>query len=452
MAKNEVSIFDSNQVPDHIRKFNETVETNITGSMRSDTLTYKGKVWTVSVGGDKQVLMKTNNEGDEEPRQIIPVVILGYAKRRSRAMYEGGFTDNAPKAPVCWSADGIKPDDAVEEKQNDKCATCPMAAKGSKVSEDGKETKACQEHKFVAVQLYKKWDMPPLRLRLAITSLYDAKGKEQQAKGYYAFDQYCDMLRARNVKHTAEVVTYLKFDPTTAYPKVLFRSAAWMADEEELNLVTEIAHSDIVGTLTNPVFDPAGDVEAGTAKPAKGKPTPKEDPEEDEPELTPAPVGRVKGAKQTIAEATKPAAGKSKPKVVEPEEDPLEGEVVNEGGEAATDVTDIVEGAEDDDEDAALAEAEAKAKALRDKLAAKKKTETDKAAAAAKSRKAAVEPEDEEAQETIKVAPAKPGKAATAAPKANGAASAGKPAAPKGTPAGKPSTVSKEVADTIDDW
>lgn len=411
MAKNELSIFNPDQVPDHIRKYQETVETNITNVPRADTLTYKGKVWSVSVGGNKQVLMKKNEDGDEEPRAIIPVVVLGYAKRRGRSYYDGGFAEGSTSAPKCWSPDGIKPSDQSEEKQSDKCATCPMAAKGSKVTEDQRETKACQEHKFVAVQLYRKWDMPPLRLRLAITSLYDAKNKAQEEKGYFAFDQYCEMLRARGVKHTAEVVTRLKFDPNVAYPKVLFNASAWVG-EEELEAVSEIAHSDAIQALVNPDF--ANDSETTEAK-GKTKPLPKEDPEEDEPELKPAKPKATKPAaaapaKPAAAAPTKPAATTTKPKpkpAPEPEEDEeaAKGEIVDEGGEDATDVTDavgdIVEAAEDDDEEAAIREAEAKAKALRDK-----------AAAAARARKAA----------------------------------------PKGTPAGKPAAVSQATQEVIDDW
>ena len=446
MSKNEVSIFDPANVPAHITDFNQT-ESNIVARNNTDRISIKGKVFTVVMGGNKQTLMKKNEDGDDEPRQFIPVVILGYAARRGRAYYPDGYSDAAPKAPSCWSKDGIAPDKEVEEKQSAKCGECPMAKKGSKVTDNGQETKACSEHRFVAVQLYRKWDTPPLQLRLSITSDYDTRNKEQEAKGWYAFSQYTDMLRARGVKHTASVVTRLKFDPSSTHVKLMFSAVGWLTPEE-LELASPLAKSDEVQSLINPVFT------IGTGE--SDKPLPKEDEEEDGPvEVTPPKP--PKGAKAPAA-PTKPA-GTKKPKVVEPEpeaeeeeeEEVVEGEVVTEGGENATEVGDIVEETEEEDEDPGVVAAQ-KALDAQKKAAAKKKADAEAAAKAAQARKAGAGEEGEEDDAPIVVAPAKPPKGTPAAPPA-GKVTAGKTsAAPKGTPAGKPAKASAEVGAIIDEW
>jgi hypothetical protein len=460
MPKNEnaVAMFDPAQVPAHIAAFNEA-QSNIKARANGNTLTYKGKVFTVAVNGTKTVLMKRDENGDEEPRTVIPLIILDFAPRRGRAFYEGGFDDSKPKAPTCWSADGRVPDEAVAEKQSAKCATCPMSVKGSKVSDEGKETKACAEHLYVAVQLFRKLEVPPLRLRLAITSIYDARNKEQEDKGWYAFDQYRDMLRARGVNHSASLVTKVKFDPAAAYPKLLFSNSQWL-NEEELEEVAAIKDSAEVADLINPVFegDPSGSTpteDAEVAGPKGGKPAAAK-PAAAKLATTKPAVGKP----ATTKPASKPAPAPVEPEEDGTEEDGTEGEVVTEGGEDATDATDVtelVEGAEEeDDEEKAVREAEEKAAALRAKIAARKKAETEAAAKAAKVRKAAPA-EDDDGDGTVVVAPPKAPKAVTTATPAKpvataGKVSTGKPVAPKGTPAAKPAAMSAEVSDIIEDW
>ena len=442
MAKNEVSIFDAGQVPAHITDFNQN-ESNIVARNNADRLTIKGKVFTVQINGNKQTLMKKNEDGDDEPRPTIPVVVLGYAARRGRAYYADGFNEAAPKAPTCWSKDGIKPDKEVEEKQCAKCGECEMSKKGSKVTDAGVESKACSEHRFLAVQLYRKWDIPPLQLRLAITSDYDTRNKEQEAKGWYAWSQYTDMLRARGVKHTASVVTRLKFDHSSAYPKLLFSAVGWVSPEE-LEIVSPLSKSDEVQSLINPVFTVGGDQTN----------LPKEDPEEDDPELTPAkpkgPTGKgsaAAGAKNSPASGGKPAgSGTSKPKpkpAPEPEEEPEE-----EAEEEAAEGEVVTEDDEDAAAEAAAAKARADAKARKE---AKAKAEADKAKKdAAAKKKATAEASDDDDDDGD-------GKVVVTKPKASNKPAAGKPAptgaAPEGTPAaGKPAKVKSEVGAIIDAW
>jgi hypothetical protein len=467
MAKaptNALALFNPDNVPDHIRKFNDE-NSNIADKVSVNALTYPGKIWTVAIEGSKTPLMKTNEEGDLEPRQTLTVVILDYAKRRGRSYYSAGFDPDKPQQPDCWAADGIAPDEHSRDKQSEKCATCPMAVKGSKTTDAGKDTTACQQYRMVAVALYRKWDLPPLRLRLAITSDYDATSKEHEAKGWFAFQQLTDLFRSKGIKHTAELAVKVKFDVNVNYPKVLFSPSSWLT-EEETDIVKAMADSAEVKDLISSTFTPNGGDGVKTA--------PAEEQAEETGPIPPRPTKPAAG-KPAAAKPGKPAARKPEPEPApepepepeeeEEEEEAVEGEVVDEGGEDATDVTDIVEGAEEEeDEDpeeaARVAAEEARQRAL--------KKQQDKAAKAAQARKAAAQDDGEEG-DVVMGAPQKPtgkptaqagkpaGKpVAQAAPaKTNGAA---KPAATKTTAApaaaGKGGTkpVSPGVAATLNEW
>jgi hypothetical protein len=113
------------------------------------------------------------------------------------------------------------------------CASCPNAVKGSKITESGKQTTLCAPFKRVAiVPSANIGSHVPMLLRLAQTSVWDKDNGENEAKGWYAWDQYLDMLRARGAKHTATVETRVKFDSRMAYPKLLFSASRWLNPEE----------------------------------------------------------------------------------------------------------------------------------------------------------------------------------------------------------------------------
>ena len=426
--KNPLALFQENNVPDHVRKFNED-HGNIADKISVNGLTYPGKIWTVVVDGNKTPLMKTNEDGDQEPRQTIPLVILDYAKRRGRKYFSGGFDASKPQQPDCWSADGITPDKDARELQAAKCAECPMSVKGSKQTDAGKDTTACQSFRNVAVMLHRKWDLPPLRLQLAITSDYDATGKEHEAKGWFAFQQLTDLLRSRGVKHTASVVVKAKFDTTVNYPKVLFSPTDWLTPDE-IDIVQPISESPEVAGLLSPSF----------TQPGAEKPPAEEQAEETGPKTTAA---NTRGTgKPAAAKPGKPASRKQPEPEPEPEEEAeeeqeeeaVEGEIVDEGGEDATEVNDIVEETEEEEEDEDPEEAAQRAAEEARQRALKK--QQDKAAKAAQQRKAAAASDDDEGDVTL---------GAPVNPKPTGKPQAGKPAA-TGKPASKPAQTAAQTS------
>lgn len=327
--------YDPNAVPAHLADFGD--ESNIQPKQTVPTLSYEGKVWTVIMNGEKQRLTRRNEDGEKEPLQTFKGVILNYNQRRGRAYYEGAYDPAKPAMPVCWSDDGIKPHEAVESPVHPKCDGCPMAIKGSKQTEQGKATTACSQHRMLVVVPAAKLDYQPLRLKLAMTSDWDNQSPDLVAQGWFAFQQYLDHFRAKKVPHTAMVVTKFKFDPGTAFPKVLFSPDRWL-NEEETAQVRAIWKSDEVLSLLGGSWTPNGG--DGTKTEAAPAPAPKAAPKAPVPKaIKPAPKAAPEPAEddgdgmdlsgmedgEEAAPAPKAAPkGKTPPKAAKPAPEPAE--------------------------------------------------------------------------------------------------------------------------------
>lgn len=286
---------------------------NIKERQTVPSVTYGGKRWTLNVNGEKHQLTKRDDDGEEVNVPILRVVVLDYAERMGRTYYPGEYDPDKPGQPECWSDDGRKPHPSVPEPKCGTCEACPMSAKGSKISAQGKAVTACGQHRMVVVvPANGLGDFPPLRLKLAVTSNYDKKSPELEAAGWFAFQQYTDLLRARGVKHSGQLVTKMKFDPNVDYPKVIFSPDRWLNDSEKA-VVGPMTRLPEVKQLLSGTWTPNGadgtriDEPAAIAapKPAPKKAAPVEDDEDD------APVPVVKKA----------APIKAKPVVVEDDDD-----------------------------------------------------------------------------------------------------------------------------------
>jgi hypothetical protein len=268
------------------------------------------------------------------------VVVLDYAKRRGRAYYEGAYDPAKPGSPLCWSDDGVKPHASVKEPKCGTCEGCPLAVKGSKITEQGKAVTACSQHRMIVVVPAGKLDFTPMRMKLAITSDWDKNSPELEQQGWFAFNNYTDFLRTKSVPHTAAIVTKMKFDPNVPYPKVMFSPDRWL-EQDELAQVRTVLKSDAVSGLLNGTWSPAGvdgvktpaadedDEPAPKPKAAKAPPKAMDDDEDDEPAPKPkaAKAAPKPAAKQVMEDdddepAPKPKAKKKAP--VEDDDDEVE--------------------------------------------------------------------------------------------------------------------------------
>ena len=247
---NQVTLFGagSSDVPAHIAELFEE-ESNIQPRVSVPSLGYEGKIWTISVGGEKTQLTKKDEEGDVVPLPIFRVVILATAKNRGRAYYEGNYDPENPGRPACWSDDGVTPDEHVAEPQCGTCSECPLSAKGSRISDNGKETVACSQHRMVVVVPAKKLDFQPLRMKIAVTSDWDKQSPEHAENNWFALTQYTDFLFAKGVKHTAGVVTKMRFDPNAAYPKILFSPDRWVEVDEKATITPLISSPEVTSLI-----------------------------------------------------------------------------------------------------------------------------------------------------------------------------------------------------------
>ncbi len=314
---NAVTLFNPGQVPAHIADFFDGAGSNIQERTTVNSLSPQGKMWTISLNGTKTKLERKNNDGDMEAVGVMKVVILDYNQRRGRAYYEGEYDPAKESAPVCWSADGIKPDDSLpppipvgvqtepgkQRKICETCAACPMSVKGSKITAQNKAVTACGQHRMLAVVPAFKLDFPPLRMKIAMTSDYDAQSPDQEQQGWMAFSNYVDWLKARGVKHTGALVTKMKFDPNAAYPKIFFSADRWLEDSEK-PIVLPLTKDESVKKLLGRDFTPAG--VDGVPTPAAGT-------------VTPAPV-----AQPAIEPVAQPAA-------IAPKDGDIEGEIIMSG-------------------------------------------------------------------------------------------------------------------------
>lgn len=262
----EVTLFGSGAfvIPKHIAELQSEFR-NIDAVTTVPSLTYEGRTWSVNVNGQKTRLVKRDENGDEVAMPVMRVVVLDYNKRRGRAYFTGAFDPANTSGPACWSNDGIMPDKAVAEPQAHECANCPMAAKGSRVTEQNRPVAACGQFRLLAVAPLNGLGGPALKLKLAVTSDYDETSPDMAKDNYFAWQQYKKWLQSRNVVATNTVVTKLRFDPKTTYPKVMFQAERFLDDDEAAKVRISMANGDIGAILggnklTQPVSAPAAQI------------------------------------------------------------------------------------------------------------------------------------------------------------------------------------------------
>lgn len=198
---------------------------------------YRGKVWSIKHQGKETQLMRDDGDG---PRGSVEVVIVKAASAVAKIFYAGGYQDGSNSAPDCWSTNGVTPDAAAQNKQNATCAGCPMNAWGSRVTEAGKQGKACSDNRRIAIVPLNDManDMfgGPMLLRIPAASLKDLKA-------------YGELLNSYHYPYYA-CATRISFDPKEAYPKFVFSAIRPLTDEEA-KYVLELRGDKRVSNILN---------------------------------------------------------------------------------------------------------------------------------------------------------------------------------------------------------
>lgn len=226
-------------------------------------ISIKGKTFTIVRDGERTIL--PNPKDPDSPATSIDVVIVKANPHLSKIFYLQGYVDGSDSKPDCYSVNGDAPELDAEKPQAKACATCPNNQWGSKITDQGKKGKKCQDNRRIAVATPGQLNDPYL-MRVPPASL-----------GPLA--EYGQMLAKRGVKYNV-VVTKVSFDPEQATPKLVFKPVGFL-DEAGVKQALETTASDTTEKIVGSTYTeaPAADEPAAptngkapapaTTKPAK---------------------------------------------------------------------------------------------------------------------------------------------------------------------------------------
>ena len=264
-------------------------------------LGYRGKVWRLKHRGEE---VNCINPETGDALGSVEMVIVRAAATLSKVFYQGGFVDGSNSAPDCWSSNALVPDPGVLAPQCESCLLCPQNKFGARITESGKESKACSDTKRVAVvpldDLENESYGGPMLLRIPAASLTELKG-------------YSDKMKQFGFKYF-QIGTRIRFDLDVAYPKLLFQAMRALDDDEAVRVVAlrdDPRTIRILNEITEHV-EPIQTDEQALAGAFEQPPAPKA------PAAAPRPALRPVVAARPAAVAPKPVAVAPKPVAVAP--------------------------------------------------------------------------------------------------------------------------------------
>lgn len=209
-----------------LEQFN--IPTEEDSAEKVNSLSIKGSKFRYTIDGETTTV-ETMFNGEPMAAPSINAIILRQVPEskwdRCNSYYEGTYVEGSNKAPDCYSTHGQKPDASVREPQHTDCKTCPQKVKGSGATADNPDGKACKVNRRLAVVINEEKSHTPLKLQLAITSLWEDKAAEAENKknGWYAYDTYIEYLKSQGIPKSIMVETTIKFDAKASQPKCLFK-------------------------------------------------------------------------------------------------------------------------------------------------------------------------------------------------------------------------------------
>lgn len=169
---------------------------------------------SISIRGSVFRMIVDGKEIAQNEDRAMDVVIVNVAEHTSRTYYSGTYQEGQTVGPDCWSNDGKVPDPRAENPQSTKCEGCPMNIAGA----GSQKGRPCRFSRRLAVVMGNDVENSDVyRLVLPAQSIF---GKGDQNK--MPFLQYIDFLGSWNLSLRG-VVTEMKFDTSSATPKLIFR-------------------------------------------------------------------------------------------------------------------------------------------------------------------------------------------------------------------------------------
>lgn len=209
-------------------------------------ISYKGKVWRIRTKGEEQLHV----DADKNALPTIDVVLVQANPNPSKIFYDKKFEEGTNEAPRCFSNDGTAPDPSVQNPISKVCANCPNNAWGSRITDNGKKSRACSDARRMAVvfaqDLYDNGaDCQKFLLRVppaSLNPLKDYAEKQLAPKGVPFFG----------------IVTRIGFDVTAAHPQFTFKPARFLNEEEAEAIVKLRGSEDVKRILAEAQEFPAG--------------------------------------------------------------------------------------------------------------------------------------------------------------------------------------------------
>lgn len=284
------------QLPAHIAKLNLQVGgaaiNEMTGGITSGfpIISYKGKVWRMRKGGEE--IMHLDDQNNAMPS--IDVVLVQANPMPSKIFYDKKYEEGTTEAPRCFSNDGMVPDVSVQAPICKSCAACPNNVWGSRITDNGKKSRACSDARRMAIVFAndlneKGEECAKYLLRVPPASLNPLKDYAEK------------MLAPRGIQFF-NVVTRIGFDPAAAHPQFQFKPVRLLNEGEATAVGGLRGSEDVRRILAEAQEFPVG--ETGATEPSDasaGTPAPASP--------TTSPAGKPAKAKAAMRPATEEEAG-----------------------------------------------------------------------------------------------------------------------------------------------
>lgn len=286
----------------------------------------KGKVFHIQRGDERVLITKP---GEDDPAASIEVVIVRANPNKSKVFYADGYQEGEKSKPTCYSNSGIAPEADAQEPQAKKCAVCPHAQWGARITSDGRKAKACSDSRRIAIATL---DTPndPMLVRVPAASMK-------------ALEEFAKILAARGVPPES-VVTKIGFDYSVAHPALTFKPVGLIGDADVLAEIKQSRESEIVAKIVGllPVDTDQYQVTEAADEPVKAiaaaqAPAPA-------PTKPKAQTKPTKSAEESVDAAVAAAAGTKKVAVRVEEEPPAPAPAAKVADDMASDVADMLDG------------------------------------------------------------------------------------------------------------
>lgn len=290
---NQLAVIDLNTpsaLPAYLQAFQSNIGQNlILGGTSRNRIGLKGNRFRLIVAGQEEAVVEDN---------YLDVIIVGAAPGVSRIYYAGGFDPTVKQPPTCYSADGVAPAADVHNKQSVTCDSCPMNEKGSKVTDSGGKTRACQFFKRLAIVLPHE----PTRVYQLDGKSMSIFGESKAAVNKFSLKEYGQKLKTRGLD-ASMLVTRLSFDSDSSVPKLLFTPTRYL-DENEASAIQDVINGDDVKAvieISAQTVDLSGETDLPTQEVA---------PAAQEVPAQAAAIEPVKAAAPTVTRAAAPTVAK----------------------------------------------------------------------------------------------------------------------------------------------